>query len=83
MPCIWRVNFDAADAKELWKQLPVVLPMDPREILRPATESEVNVPGVDYKQIMKIVDPAALKEMPRWNWDQILVLMQQPVKEAG
>ena len=72
----------AADAKELYKQLPVVLPMDPKEIPRPATQAEVKVAGVDYNKIMKILDPAALKSLPRWNWDQILVLMQQPFKEA-
>ena len=75
----WEGLSGAADAEEIYEQLMVELAMDPKEILRPATEAEVKVPGVDYKQIMKILDPAALNTMARWNWDQILVLMQQPI----
>ena len=72
----------AADAKELFKTLPVVLPMDPTDLLRPATQAEVKVADVDYTKIMKIIDVAALMELPKWNWDQILVFTQQKVKEA-
>ena len=64
-----------ADAQELYDKLPVIKPMDPVGILRPAREKEVVVPKVDYSQISKIVDVATLQSMPKCNWDQIFVLV--------
>ena len=70
-------KFQAKDAKELFKKLPIVQPMDPEYILRPATKEEVQMADVDYTTIMKIKNPAALKELPRWDWDKVLVLKQE------
>ena len=49
--------------------------MGPVGILLPAREKEVVVTDVDYTQISKIVDVAALQSMPKWNWDQLFVLL--------
>ena len=64
-----------ADAKELYKKLPVVLPMDPKNVLRRALKNEIKANDVDYKIIMKLLNPEVLMSVPRWNWDSLFVLM--------
>ena len=68
-------KINPADAQELYDKLPVIEPMDPVGILRPAKEGEVAVKDVDYTKISKIVNVATLQTMPKWNWDQIFALL--------
>ena len=55
------------NAADLYQKLPVVLPMDPRDVLRPATQNEIKKEGVDHKNIMMLLHPDKLQEMPRWK----------------
>ena len=66
--------------KDLYEKLPVLLPMDPLEVLRPATQSEVTKENVDYKKNMKLLHPDKLKEVPKWNWDKIFKLTKGKVE---
>ena len=66
-------------AAKLYEKLPVVLPMDPKEVLRPAKKEEVKKKDVDHDKIMFLLEPDKLKDMPKWEWDQIFkVLGPQP-----
>ena len=63
-------------AADLYEKLPVVLPMDPTDILRPATQKDINKEGVEPDNIMFLLNPDKLKELPKWEWDQIFKLLQ-------
>ena len=64
------------NAADLYRKLPVVLPMDPLDVLRPARQDEIQKEGVDHKNIMMLLHPDKLQEMPRWKWDQIFKLLK-------
>ena len=60
--------------KDLYEKLPVVFPVDPRDVLRQATNAEGKKEGVDHTKIMKLLHPDKLRDVPKWNWDQIFKL---------
>ena len=68
-------KYAPANAKELYSKLPVVIPMDPKDVLRPTRQEEIKVKGVDCKCIMKLLHPKKLHDVPKWNWDSLFVLM--------
>ena len=64
--------------KDLYEKLPVVLPVDPKDVLRQATKAEVKKEGVDHTKIMKLLHPDKLREIPKWDWDAIFMLLMAP-----
>ena len=65
------------DYKDLWEKIPGnIQPMDPAAILRPVRQSELKITeGVDEGTVSKILDVESLKNLPRWNWDQLFSLL--------
>ena len=60
------------DSKDLWKKIPDVMPMDPKDILRPIRSHELyKKTGFDPTTVMKIVDLEKLKTVPKFDWNQI------------
>ena len=65
------------DHMDLWRQIPDFTPIDPRDILRPVADHELSITGgYDKDLIMKFVDVQGLKSVPKWDWDQILCLIE-------
>ena len=64
------------NAADLYQKLPVVLPMDPEDVLRPARKDEIQKKGVGHTNIMMLLNPEKLLEMPTWKWDQIFKLLE-------
>ena len=64
------------NAEDLHQQVPVVLEMDPTTVIRPAAQEEITQEGVDHKNIMMLLNPDKLQEMPRWKWNQIFKLLK-------
>ena len=64
-----------ANAQELYAQLPVVMPMDPRDVLRQTRPDEIKAKDCDCKTVMKLLHPKKLHDVPKWNWDSLFVLM--------
>ena len=70
-----------ATAEELYRSLPVVMPMDSRDVLRSVRPDEIAVKSCHCDSVMKIRHPERLNEVPKWNWDSLFVLFsdQQPL----
>ena len=65
------------DRMDLWRRIPDFTPIDPRDILRPVADHELSITGGYEKGlIMKFVDVQGLKSVPKWDWDQILCLIE-------
>ena len=67
------------DHKDLWEKIPDFTPMELGDILRPCKESEFYIhDGFDKALIYKFINPAGLKDVPRWSWDSIFTFVDLP-----
>ena len=67
------------DHMDLWRMIPDFKPIDPKDILRPVRPQEIAKQaigeGFDISTVSKFVDVQGLKELPKWDWDQIFTLL--------
>ena len=67
------------DHMDLWRMIPDFKPIDPKDILRPVRPQEIAKEaigeGFDISTVSKFVDVQGLKELPKWDWDQIFTLL--------
>ena len=62
------------NAKALWRAIPNVMPIDPATILRPVMPHELSKTDVDKDTVQKIVSLEALRDVPKFDWNQIFSL---------
>ena len=68
-------KFNPKNVTDLWWLIPDATPIDPRNILRPVQQHEkACAERLHTGMVYKLVNAQELKELPKWEWDQIFSL---------
>ena len=72
-------RFRSGNLPDPWQNLPDFTHIDPRDMLRSVEPHEIAKEvvgeGFDASTVSKFVNVQGLKEIPKWDWDQIFTLL--------
>ena len=67
-------KYKPAAPAELYGKIPVVMPMNPDDVLRKVEPHEIEAKSCNIDHVMKIKCPEVLNGVPNWYWDSLFVL---------